>query len=330
MNFASQLKLLRKKRGLRQADLADAIGVAQTTIANYEQHARFPDETILLKIANHFNVSLDYLLGRTETESRQQDAEGSVGAAGGSGGRGRVSAAGGSGGRDGVSAAGGSADRDGVSAAGETPPGRALNYLDSLLRGNREEAFERVFDAAAEHLPVRTIYRDVLEPALKETGRLWEAGRIDAAKEHYVSEATEVLMAALYRFLKPRSGNRGAVVSLSVSGEYHRIGMKMISDILEEEGWLSYYLGVNTPTAALIDTLEERKAGVLALSATMEFNMDGVANLIYRVKSSPAVKHVRIIAGGRAFNLNQDLWKKIGADGYAPDLDSAVELVNNL
>ena len=65
-DFASRLRELRKERGYRQADLATELGVAQTTVANYEQHTRFPDETMLLKIANLFGVSLDYLLGRTD------------------------------------------------------------------------------------------------------------------------------------------------------------------------------------------------------------------------------------------------------------------------
>ena len=74
-DFATRLRELRVDADLRQKDLADALGVAQTTIANYEQGARFPDEMNLRRIADHLNVSLDYLLGRTNVNLLAQDVQ---------------------------------------------------------------------------------------------------------------------------------------------------------------------------------------------------------------------------------------------------------------
>ena len=68
-DFATRLRELRKERNLRQIDLATDLGVAQTTIANYEQHSRFPDEETLHSIANYFDISLDYLMGREDTRN---------------------------------------------------------------------------------------------------------------------------------------------------------------------------------------------------------------------------------------------------------------------
>ena len=68
-SFSSRLRELRMLRGLRQKDLAAALGLGQTTIANYEKNLRFPDEKTLLKTADFFGTSLDYLLGRAEARS---------------------------------------------------------------------------------------------------------------------------------------------------------------------------------------------------------------------------------------------------------------------
>lgn len=62
--FGDKLKGLRKASKLTQEQLANKIGVAKTTIASYEQNARTPDPVIQSKIADYFNVSLDYLHGR--------------------------------------------------------------------------------------------------------------------------------------------------------------------------------------------------------------------------------------------------------------------------
>ena len=64
--FGERLKTLREDRDLKQKDLAKFIGVSDRTIGMYEQERREPDFEILKKIADYFNVTVDYLLGRTD------------------------------------------------------------------------------------------------------------------------------------------------------------------------------------------------------------------------------------------------------------------------
>lgn len=58
------LKALRTQRGISQRDLAEVIMVSQQSINKYENHNVEPDIQTLIKIADYFNVSLDYLVGR--------------------------------------------------------------------------------------------------------------------------------------------------------------------------------------------------------------------------------------------------------------------------
>ena len=66
-NFGLRLKTLRKNARYTQKKLADLIGLEQTTIANYENGNRIPNINKITALANLFNVSTDYLLGKTET-----------------------------------------------------------------------------------------------------------------------------------------------------------------------------------------------------------------------------------------------------------------------
>ena len=62
-----RVKQLREKTGLSQAKLAKVLGgVSQPVIARYEIGDCFPSYPVLIKIADYFNVSTDYLLGRTD------------------------------------------------------------------------------------------------------------------------------------------------------------------------------------------------------------------------------------------------------------------------
>lgn len=64
-----RLKKLRIERGLTQAELADKLGIAKTTLASYEQGKNEPNIRTIIRISMLFKVSTDYLLGISETRS---------------------------------------------------------------------------------------------------------------------------------------------------------------------------------------------------------------------------------------------------------------------
>ncbi|PKM52453.1 MAG: XRE family transcriptional regulator [Firmicutes bacterium HGW-Firmicutes-7] len=64
--FKDRIKNLRKEFGITQQDLADKLGLVRTAIANYEMGRNIPNAETLNMIADFFDVSLDYLLGRTD------------------------------------------------------------------------------------------------------------------------------------------------------------------------------------------------------------------------------------------------------------------------
>ena len=61
-----RLKELRTKKGISQLRLATELNTTQNTISRYETGEREPGIDELIKIADYFNVSVDYLIGRTE------------------------------------------------------------------------------------------------------------------------------------------------------------------------------------------------------------------------------------------------------------------------
>ena len=72
MCFSKRLKELRLANGETQKDLANAIEVGRTTISEYESGKIVPKQEGLLRIANHFNVSVDYLTGVSNTPATRK------------------------------------------------------------------------------------------------------------------------------------------------------------------------------------------------------------------------------------------------------------------
>ena len=66
--LGDRIKTLRNKRGLSQQELANALNVSKSSVAMWETNKREPDTNMLVNIADFFNCSLDYLLGRSDTE----------------------------------------------------------------------------------------------------------------------------------------------------------------------------------------------------------------------------------------------------------------------
>lgn len=65
--LSDKLKQLRKEKNLSQYEAAKLLGFSRGKLANYEQASRQPDYDTLKKIANFYDVSIDYLLGRSKT-----------------------------------------------------------------------------------------------------------------------------------------------------------------------------------------------------------------------------------------------------------------------
>lgn len=61
--FAKRLTDLREKKNLYQKNIAEIFNVEQATVSNWEKGKRIPDSETLIKLANFFGVSVDYLLG---------------------------------------------------------------------------------------------------------------------------------------------------------------------------------------------------------------------------------------------------------------------------
>lgn len=205
----------------------------------------------------------------------------------------------------------------------------AREYVRTLLGGYRQAAGRLVFDAAERGESVQQLYMQVFQPALREIGRLWQMKSISIAQEHFCSAATQIVMSQLLPRMPAAVRCGHGVVVACVSGDLHEVGARMVGDFFEMAGWDTYFCGANTPHAAIVQSVVERAADVLAVSATMGYHVHAVQDLIEVVRADPRCARLRVLVGGHPFNVDPALWRTVGADGTAADADEAVALAGH-
>jgi methanogenic corrinoid protein MtbC1 len=205
-----------------------------------------------------------------------------------------------------------------------------LQYLEAILDGRRGDAEAVVLGAVDDGLPIQDAYERILEPAQAELGRMWHAGEIRVADEHFGSAATQVIMAVLRSRASRGKRKEKRVVAAAVGGEPHDVGIRMVADFFEMDGWEVVYLGANTPSGDLVETLRDRKADLLAVSASTALHVREVGELIAQLRADESCAGTKIVVGGHPFRSIPDLWQEVGADGSAASASEAVALGNAL
>jgi methanogenic corrinoid protein MtbC1 len=206
----------------------------------------------------------------------------------------------------------------------------ARQYLEALLQGERHRASQLILQAIDEGVSIKDIYLHVFQRSQYEIGRLWQTNQVSVAEEHYVSAATQLVMSQLYPHIFSNDRNGLRLVAACIGGELHEIGIRMVADFFEMEGWDTYYLGANTPPGSIVEAVEARQADVLAISATMTFHVGAVANLIEQVRGTEAGRQAKILVGGYPFNVSSVLGERLGADASAPNAQEAIGVANRL
>lgn len=204
------------------------------------------------------------------------------------------------------------------------------DYLGYLLQGKRREATQLIAELIQDGVSIKDVYQFIFQVSQYELGLLWERNEVTVAHEHYCTAATQQIMSGLYQHVFASTRKGKTLVACSISGELHELGVRMVADYFEMDGWDTYYLGANMPDKQLQEALIEHRADVLALSVSLPIHVSKTAALIEKVRNNNKLINLKIIVGGHPFRRHPDLWEKVGADAFAQSASQAITKANNL
>ena len=202
--------------------------------------------------------------------------------------------------------------------------------LDALIQGQSAEVRRLARERAGTKEELAGFFVKAVQPAMDQIGRLWEAGRVSVSQEHLASSIMGRVLAGISQErTRTHVSGRKALIT-SAPNEYHELGVGMVADVLEMEGWDVRYLGANTPAADVVAMAKEYKPSLIGISVSMPFNLVSAHELITQIRAQPLLARTKIIVGGLGFTDCPDLWRQMGADGFAADARSAAAVAATL
>ncbi|PLX01393.1 MAG: hypothetical protein C0594_13235 [Marinilabiliales bacterium] len=139
----------------------------------------------------------------------------------------------------------------------------------------------------------------------------------------------EAILNEFYSKIISQEKNNKRVIVACVENEFHQIGIKMISDIFEMNGWSAHFLGSNTPTNELISFTKTIMPDMLAISLSLYFHLPFLENMLQMIRKE--FPTLTVLVGGQAFRHGgKDVLLKYENVFYKPDLNSTELFIKNL
>ncbi len=196
---------------------------------------------------------------------------------------------------------------------------------EAIINGDAKAARAITEQALGEGTPAIRIVNDYMVPAMDEVGRRFDCN------EYFVPElllSARAMKSALelIRPLLIKSGAQpaGRVAIGTVKGDLHDIGKNLVAAMLEGGGFEVIDLGVNVPPEKFIETVREKSANIIAMSALLTTTMPAMKTTIDALKEAGIRGQVKVLIGGAP--ITQKYADEIGADGYSENAPGAVAL----
>ncbi|MFP4447871.1 MAG: B12-binding domain-containing protein [Bacteroidales bacterium] len=166
-----------------------------------------------------------------------------------------------------------------------------------------------------------------LLPGMDTVGQKWKDG------DMFMPEVLRCAkgMSAAMDILRPHlaegdMGNAGTMVIGTVAGDLHDIGKDLAAMMFEGAGYKVINIGIDQPNEEFVKAVKKHKPTVLGMSALLTTTMPRMGEVINSLKEAGIRDQVAVIIGGAP--VTEEFADEIGADLYAPNAGSAVEITN--
>jgi 5-methyltetrahydrofolate--homocysteine methyltransferase len=198
---------------------------------------------------------------------------------------------------------------------------------EAIKSGNRDKATALTQEAIDEKLPAREIL-DTMVGAMDVVGQRFQNNEIFVPEMLIAARAMKEAMALLEPVLVAAGITPVAKAVIgTVEGDLHDIGKNLVAMMWKGANFDVIDLGTNVAPQKFVEAARENGAQLVGLSALLTTTMPAIKTTVEAIKSA-GLDVAKVVIGGAP--VTQEYADEVGADGYAPDAASAVEVARSL
>jgi len=198
---------------------------------------------------------------------------------------------------------------------------------EAVIKGDANEAITITKDALGEHIPAGRILNEGLVAGMDVVGVRFKNNEIYIPEVLIAARAMKMAMQVLEpELVKAGVKPVGSFVIGTVRGDLHDIGKNLVAMMMKGAGFEVIDLGVDVATDKFVERVKSSGAQLIGMSTLLTTTMPSMEKTLKAIKSSGL--KTKVLVGGAP--VTQNYADKIGADGYAPDAASAVDVAKRL
>ncbi len=199
--------------------------------------------------------------------------------------------------------------------------------VEASLHPQDHRAGELVRQLKDQGVPIETLYLDLITPAARRIGAMWEADTCDFVLVTLavlrIQQVMYDLSPAFVRAGATPSGRRLMVTPMP--GSQHTLGAAMVADFFRRDGW-DVESAHDLSRAGLIGAVRAQWFDVVALSIAAPAQLVGATTLISDIRKLSSNRGILVLVGGPVALSVPDLAARVGADAATLDAKEAVEV----
>ena len=197
---------------------------------------------------------------------------------------------------------------------------------EAAVAGRYIEAFR------AEGVPLDTLYLDLLAPAARYLGEMWEADLCDFTQVTVglwrLQQVMYDLSPAFQDDAEYGARSRRAML-VPAPGSQHTLGLFMVAEFFRRAGW-DVWGEPSATVPGLLDAVRVEWFDVIGISIGAEFQIEGLSSVILGLRRASRNPGVRVMLGGPVASQSPDLHIRVGADATAFDAHQALSVAESL
>jgi 5-methyltetrahydrofolate--homocysteine methyltransferase len=203
-----------------------------------------------------------------------------------------------------------------------------LNALaEAVINGDMNGAMQITMQAIAEKMPAGQILNEGLIAGMDKIGVRFKNNEVYIPEVLIAARAMKMAMAILEpELVKAGVKPVGKLVVGTVQGDLHDIGKNLVAMMMKGAGFEVIDLGVDVASEKFVERAKAAGAQLVGMSTLLTTTMPSMEKTLKAIKGSGL--KIKVMVGGAP--VTQNYADRIGADGYAPDAASAVDLAKRL